>query len=144
MIMKQTRTSMTHLAVALAFALGVIATAQDKNQKIDLTGTWFLTRTGSVEPHALKSILTLKLEGTKLTGKLSTLGRGDQEIEDGRLAGDTVSFAVTRTTSGGNKVTIKYVGKLRGDIISGTIESPGRGGGDPRKQSWRATRGSAR
>ncbi len=80
----------------------------------------------------------------KLTGSLSSPGRGGGEpvvaqISDASIKDDVIAFSVTREM-GGNSVTTKYSGKLAGDTITGTIEAPGRDGGDPTKREWTATR----
>jgi hypothetical protein len=82
------------------------------------------------------------LEGDKLTGAL--VGRNDQEtaIEAANYKDGELSFSVTREF-GGNKMTTKYSGKVTGDTIKGTIEMPGRDGGEPRKMEWEAKREAA-
>ena len=67
----------------------------------------------------------------------AAVATNETAIEEGKIAGDTISFNVTRTFQD-NKFTTKYVGKLSGDTIKGSIEMPGRGGGDPRKVDWEA------
>ncbi len=53
-----------------------------------------------------------------------------------------IAFSVTREFNG-NSMTTKYTGKLDGDTIKGSVERPGRDGGDPVKTDWTATRGAA-
>jgi hypothetical protein len=60
------------------------------------------------------------------------------EIKNGKISGDTLSFEVTQTR-GNNEVTTKYSGKVEGDKITGTQESPGRDG-NPMSREWTATR----
>lgn len=68
-----------------------------------------------------------KAEGEKLTGTMS--GRqGDIAISDGTIKGNDVSFTVVREFNG-NKITIKYVGKLSGDEIKFTRTMEGGPGG---------------
>ena len=54
----------------------------------------------TLEKLERKMTLTLKTEGDKLTGTLSSPGRNDQAnetaISDGKVKGDEVSFSVTR------------------------------------------------
>jgi hypothetical protein len=59
---------------------------------------------------------------------------GDASFKDG-----AVSFSVTREFNG-NKIVVKYEGKLEGDTITGTSERPGRDGGEPQKREWIAKR----
>ena len=140
--MQRTLTTLTQLAVALAFTLGVVATAADA------TGTWTWSTPGRQGGEPRKNTLKLKVDGAKVTGVLVAPGRGggdptETAIEEGKIAGDAISFNVTRTFQD-NKFTTKYVGKLSGDTIKGTIEAPGRGGGDPQKRDWEAKREAAK
>jgi hypothetical protein len=81
----------------------------------------------------------LKLDGDKLTGKLSAPGRGgaptETEIADGKLAGANVSFCVVRTF-GGNTVTNKYFGTIADGAIKGKIEF--NRNGDVQSRDWEA------
>jgi hypothetical protein len=85
----------------------------------DVNGTWKWTteRNGT----KVESTLKLKQDGEKLTG---TITRNDMatDIADGKVAGDDVSFTVTREFNG-TKVVMKYEGKVSGDTIKGKIES---------------------
>jgi len=79
----------------------------------------------------------------KLTGMLTAPGRGGQAaspvyISAAKIEGDMVSFSVTRNF-GGNSIVSKYAGKLEGDTITGTIEGPGRDGGNTTRE-WVAKR----
>ena len=109
--------SVIPLTACLTLMLGVTARAEDK--KIDLTGEWkssFTNQNGQVRESTFK----LKVEGDKLTGTVS--GRNnDTAIEEGKIKGDEISFQVTREF-GGNKVVIKYTGKVSGDSIKGKSE----------------------
>ncbi|MBI4660107.1 MAG: protein kinase [Verrucomicrobia bacterium] len=109
----------------------------------DPTDIWSWTTPGRQGGEPRKSTLKLKLEGEKVTGTLTTPGRGGQTtavaIEEGGIRGDEISFSVTRTFQD-NKFTTKYVGKISGDTIKGTMEAPGRGGGEPQKREWVAKR----
>jgi len=79
--------------------------------------------------------LTLKADGAKLTGTVERPGRGGaaptpQEISDGKVDGNTVTFTVKRETQNGTQTT-SYKGTLNGDTLDLEITAPGRGGGDP-------------
>ena len=85
--------------------------------------------------------LTLKQDGEKLTGKLSSPGRDggearETEISEGSVKGADVAFSVTREFNG-NKITSNYTGKLSADAITGKIESKDRDGND-RSRDWTA------
>jgi hypothetical protein len=125
--------SILQLTACLALTLAFTASAEDK--KSDVTGTWkssFTNQTGQTRESTFK----LKAEGEKLTGTVS--GRNnDTAIEEGKIKGDEVSFQVTREFNG-NKMVIKYSGKVSGDTITGKSES--ERDGQPQKRDWTAKR----
>jgi hypothetical protein len=63
-----------------------------------------------------KVTFTFKVDGATLTGKVTTQ-RGDNEIVDGKVEGDQISFK-TPVNFGGNSATIVYTGKISGDEIA--------------------------
>lgn len=90
------------VALALAFALGAWA---------DATGKWtaeFETAIGQQ-----KYTFDLKVDGSKLTGT-ATSPRGTQEIKEGKVTGDDVSF-VEMLDLEGQQIRIEYTGKVSGD-----------------------------
>ncbi len=98
------KTRMLVVGVALA-ALAAAA---------DVTGKWkatFSTPDGSTRENTL----TFKAEGEKLTGAVASQ-MGEAAIEDGKVKGDEITFAVTRNF-GGNEVKLMYKGKVSGDEI---------------------------
>ena len=134
--MKQTLKSITQLAVCLVLALGFTARAEEK--KIDPTGTWKSSYTNQ-DGQVRESTIKLKVEGDKLTGTVS--GRNnDSAIEEGKIKGDEVSFQVTREFNG-NKIVIKYTGKVSGDTIKGKSES--QRDGQPQTRDWVAKKEAA-
>ena len=103
----------------------------------DPTGSWkwtLKTPTGD----SVDVSLTLELRDGKLTGNYSS-PLGPAPITDASFKDETVAFAVLREFDG-NKFTVKYIGKLEGDSIKGSIDFPGFGGNDPAKLDWNATR----
>src|SRR5262245_37513848 len=60
------------------------------------------------------------LEGGKLTGTVSVLDM-ETKIEDSKYKDGDVSFTVNREMDG-NKFTIKYNGKIKGDTFKGKRE----------------------
>lgn len=112
----------------------------------DPSGTWKWTTQGrgggggGGTPR--ESTLTLVMKDGKLTGKLTTPGRGGDpmstEISNASIKGDVVSFTIEREFNG-NKFVSKYSGKLAGDTITGESESPGRDG-QTMKREWNAKR----
>lgn len=124
-------------------ALGAAAQTQAEDKKVDPAGSWTWTTPGRNGGPDRKSTLKLKVDGEKVTGTLSAPGRGgqgtDTDISDGKLKGDEISFTVNREFNG-NKITIKYTGKIDGDTIKGKVETQ-REGQDPRSRDWEAKRG---
>ena len=138
--MKRTSTwfpSLLALAVGAALTLGTTLA-----QAADASGTWTWTRAGRNGGEAQKMTLTLKADGEKLTGTLTSPGRqgGDPvktEISDGKVKGDEVSFTVTREFNG-NKMTTKYNGKVTADSIKGKTEMERNG--QAQSRDWEARR----
>lgn len=123
----------TQIAVCLALTLCSAARAEDK--KIDLNGSWKSSTTNQ-NGQARETIYKLKVEDGKLSGTVS--GRnGDITIENAKLKGDEITFTVTRENNG-NKVVIKYSGKLDGDTIKGKAES--ERDGKTQSRDWTAKR----
>ena len=92
--MKRTRFAGAGI-VAVGLVAGLLSTVAADDKKVDVTGTWKWTveRNG----NTIETTLKLKQDGEKLTGTMSgRQGSNDIEIEDGKVAGDAVSFKVTR------------------------------------------------
>lgn len=125
--------TLLQLTACVVLALAFSTSAAD--QKPNITGTWkssFTNQNGQVRESTFK----LKAEGEKLTGTVS--GRNnDTAIEEGKIKGDEVSFQVTREFNG-NKMVIKYSGKVSGDTITGKSES--QRDGQPQSRDWIAKR----
>jgi hypothetical protein len=69
---------------------------------------------------------TFKVDGKSLSGKISN-ARGDVEIKEGKVEGDSFEFSVERPGRGDQPaMTVKYTGKIDGDTL--TLQAPGRGG----------------
>jgi hypothetical protein len=126
-------------------ALGFVSSLQ----AADATGTWTWTRAARGGGADTKITLKLKVEGDKLTGKISQPGPGgaaatDIDIKDGTVKGADIAFSVaTPGRNGGPDMVTKYAGKLATDTITGTMERPGRGGGAPTPTPWEAKREAA-
>ena len=95
------------LAVMLFALSSVAALAADFNGKwtADMPGRGG-TQTVTFDFH---------VNGATLTGKVTTM-RGDTDISDGKVDGDTISFTQTMTMQG-NEMKIMYTGKADGDTI---------------------------
>ena len=129
--------SLLQLAVCLLLVTGIRATAADK--KADPTGTWKWSTTGQ-NGQVRESTLKLKLDGDKLSGTISGRG-GETAIDSPKLAGDDISFSVTREFNG-NKFTSKYTGKLSGNTIQGKIET--ERDGQTQSRDWDAKKEEAK
>jgi hypothetical protein len=140
--MKRKLANVSYLAFAAVLALGVtsLSTASAEDKALSATGNWTWSTPGRDGGEGRKMTLTLKQDGEKLTGKLSSPGRDgtarETEISDGSVKGSDVTFSVTREFNG-NKMTSKYVGKLTADSITGKVESKDRDGND-RSRDWTA------
>jgi hypothetical protein len=81
----------------------------------------------------------LKLDGDKLTGNLTSPGRGGQvnttEITDGKVTGADVSFSVVRSFND-NTLTNNYSGTIADGTIKGKIEFTRNG--EARSRDWEA------
>lgn len=111
----------TWCAPAIAcFLLLAATTIQAQDKKVDPTGTWTWSTPGRNGGPARESTLKLKMEGEKLTGTVSGMRGGETKIDNAKLAGDEISFDVTREF-GGNSFTAKYKGKIKDDTITGKV-----------------------
>lgn len=121
------------LGLVLTFvgAVGVTCAAEKPNP----TGTWkwSITFGGQSRDMTLK----LRLEGGKLTGAMV---RDDQEtpIQDAKYRDGNVAFTVVRERNG-QKMTLKYTGKVSGDTIKGKTEFEREG--QSQSRDWEAKRG---
>ena len=111
--------SLKQFAVTL-LALASLAVAN----AADVSGAWTWTTPGRNGGPDHTTTLTLKAEGTALTGKVSNPGRDgkviDTPIADGKVDGDNITFAVVRQVRG-NSVTNNYTGAIAADKITGKI-----------------------
>jgi len=107
----------------LTGALLLVGTA---TRAADADGNWIWTTPGRNGGAERQSVLSLKTDGSQLTGKISTPGRdgkpADTSIADGKVDGDNISFDIVRQLNG-NSVTINYTGTVAGGQISGKIET---------------------
>lgn len=105
----------------------------------DPSGTWTWTTPAQGQRPERTSTLKLKAEGDKLTGTIN--GRQNQDdikIGDGKVAGDDISFTVTREFNG-NTMVQKYSGKVSGDSIKGKVTGKNRQG-EETSRDWEAKR----
>ena len=108
--------------IALLAVCAVAASAAD------ITGKWVAQIPG--RNGTMEQTFNFKQSGETLTGSISTQ-RGEQEISDGKVSGDAVSF-VTVMSFGGNEMKMMYKGTIAGNEIKFTRSmegGPGGGGG---------------
>jgi hypothetical protein len=67
--------------------------------------------------------LALTQQGASLSGTLSTQATGTSPIKDGKVTSDGFSFSAN-VNYGGTEINITVTGKVSGNQISGTIDSP--------------------
>jgi autotransporter translocation and assembly factor TamB len=114
---------LTCLVAAVAFAA-------------DVTGKWTYEMPGRGGQTQQGSI-NLKVDGSTVTGTVSG-PRGETDISNGKVDGDTVTFSVVREYQG-NSMKMNYTGKISGDTIQFKIEREG-GGGQGRAREFTAKR----
>jgi hypothetical protein len=107
-----TKTILLTIVALLVLAAGAVAA--------DISGKW-TAQVPSRQGETREATFTFKVEGDKLTGSMSGRG-GDTPLSDGKVSGDTVSFAVE--TQRGKRT---YTGTVAGDEIKFKTEG-GQGG----------------
>ncbi len=97
----------------------------------DVTGTWVAEIEGGPGGGGQPAKITfiLKADGSTLTGTNIGPGGNENEIVEGKIEGDKVSFAV-KVDMMGNEMKINYKGTVSGDALKLTFEFEG-GMGDP-------------
>jgi hypothetical protein len=104
-------------AVALCLSLAALAA--------DPTGRWSGQLT---DPRGDKHEigLDLKVDGEKVTGTMTggPPAGAEEQIVNGKLQGNQLSFAVRVRGPDGNPVEFTYQGKVEGNHITGTHDSP--------------------
>ena len=91
--------------------------------RADVTGAWNLAYT-TREGVKMTSTLTLKMDGDKLAGTISS-PRGTVALDEVSVTGDDIAFAIIRVGFG-DKIRIEYSGKVKGDTMSLTMKAGAR------------------
>ncbi len=121
--MKSTKLVFSLLAVLTLVSIAAVAG--------DVSGSWKSSQQG---PNGtIERTFTFKQDGAKLTGKIVTQ-RGEIEIKEGKVDGDSIEFTVEQPGRGGDMQKVTYKGKVSGDEIKGT-----QGAGE-RTREWTATK----
>jgi len=129
--MKNQKKILAAFAAIIMTGVALAATAMSSP-----AGNWKWTAQGRNGAQEVTAKFDLK-DG-KLTGAVTT-PRGETPISQGTFSDGAIAF-VTELSFNEIKIVIKYAGKLEGDAIKGTIERPGRDGGEATKADWNATR----
>jgi hypothetical protein len=103
-------------AGAILLVFSVLATAATAAaRRADVAGEWTMAYT-TTEGVKLESTLTLKIDGDKLTGTVSS-GRGSVALNEVAVKGDDITFAIVRGGFG-DSIRIEYTGKVNGDSMA--------------------------
>ena len=141
---KQTSSSLLKALTCAIFTVGLMTMAHAQGTKVDPSGTWTWATPGRNGGPSRTNTLVLKYSNMALTGSLATPGRGGEttktDISDGKLAGDQISFNVTREFNG-NSMTTGYAGTVTADAIKGKITTERNG--EKRSRDWEAKREAA-
>jgi hypothetical protein len=128
------------IMLGAALVLGTTILVQADDKKMDPSGTYQWVMPGRNGGPDRTNTLVLKLDGDKLTGKLTAPGRGGQvaetAINDAKLTGADVSFNIVRTFND-NSFTNNYSGTITNDAIKGKIEFVRNG--EAQSRDWNAT-----
>jgi hypothetical protein len=122
------------IALVAAFAL----------MAADVSGKWTFEQAGRQGGTPRQVTMTLKAEGSTLTGSMPGFGRGGGDpppptaITDGKVDGNNVSFTVKREM-GGNTVVTKYEGTVSGDEMKLKITREGGNGAPVEVTAKRST-----
>jgi hypothetical protein len=143
---KQTSLSLFTAFACAIITFSVVAMAHAQSAKVDPSGTWVWANPGRNGNPGRTNTLVLKLSGDSVTGTLKSPARGNAEpvstaISEGKLAGDKLSFNVSREV-GTNTVTVGYEGAVTADAITGTVNTTSRSG-EKRSRKWEAKRENA-
>jgi hypothetical protein len=96
----------------------------------DVSGKWVFEQQGR-GGNTVQVTMTLKADGSKLTGTVSRPGRDgnvmESPITSGSVNGDNVTFK-TENNFGGNTMTTEYSGTVSGNDMKLKITRPGRDG----------------
>ena len=104
----------------LLFVMTILLVASFALLAADVSGKWTFEQPGRGGNPGRPVTVTLKADGSTLTGTMPAGGRGGAgdpiAISDGKVDGNNVSFTVKREMNGNTMVT-KYDGVLSGDEL---------------------------
>src|ERR1700686_2409678 len=91
----------------------------------DIDGKWTRENAGK-DGKTTTQTLTLKADGSKLSGSLDGGRGGPTDISEGMITGKDVMFKITSQGRDGQPTTTSYKGTLSGDTLKLTFDA-GRG-----------------
>jgi hypothetical protein len=116
----------------LLFVMTILLVASFALLAADVSGKWTFEQPGRGGNPGRPVTMTLKAEGSTLTGSMPGMGRGGAPadpiaISDGKVDGNNVSFTVKREFNGNTMIT-KYEGTVNGDEMKLKITRTGQDG----------------
>ena len=106
------------LVVVLAMLVSP-ARAADEKTPPGATGTWKWSTQGPGGDREI--VLKLKQDGDKLTGTITGF-QGDDQIKDGKVEGEKITFKVSSEFGGTTRVTT-YTCTITGESLKGKAET---------------------
>ena len=114
----------------LLFVMTILLVASFALLAADVSGKWTFEQPGRGGNPGRPVTITLKADGSTLTGTMPAGGRGGGDpiaISDGKVDGNNISFIVKRETQNGTMVQ-KYEGVVAGDELKLKITRNGQDG----------------
>jgi hypothetical protein len=115
----------------LLFVMTILLVASFALLAADVSGKWTFEAPGRGGNPGRPTTITLKADGSTLTGTMPAGGRGGAgdpiAISDGKVDGNNISFTVKREMNGNTMIT-KYDGVVSGDELKLKITRNGQDG----------------
>ena len=115
----------------LLFVMTILLVASFALLAADVSGKWTFEQPGRGGNPGRPVTITLKVDGSTLTGTMPAGGRGGGgdpiAISDGKVDGNAISFIVKREMNGNTMIT-KYEGVVSGDELKLKITRNGQDG----------------
>ena len=123
---------MVTMTKKLLFVMTILLVASFALMAADVSGKWTFEQPGRGGNPGRPVTITLKADGSTLTGTMPGGGRGGAPgdpiaISDGKIDGANISFTVKREM-GGNTMIQKYEGVVSGDELKLKITRNGQDG----------------
>ena len=106
----------------LALTLVLLATGQP-SVMAPIDGTWNFAMSSPM--GTVEAVVTLKADGTTLTGQFDLGGGRVWTIDAGAIDGDRITFQIERDRPSGGGMTYDMAGTLKGDTIAGAASAMG-------------------